>query len=211
MPGSRDLPEPRRPDPLPWEKQKGESRQAFANFAHYRDLGPHRSLAKAAHDLGKAVGTLTEQSRKYAWGERSDAYDAMVDRRLRDEQETERMRLARVHSGAAASMLGKAMQRINGDVRRLQDGSAVTVEAIDANDLDAADVARWLDVSIKWGRVIAGLPTDVVKGTTMVAGSDLERIVRDVVAIAERHLDEARQQRFFGDLDRYFQTGSLPW
>ena len=37
-----------------WERQDGETAQAFQAFAEYRDMGAERSLAKVAQKLGKS-------------------------------------------------------------------------------------------------------------------------------------------------------------
>ena len=45
----------RRPEPeaaLPWERQKGETPQAFEAFSIYRDMGSSRSTAKVGRKLG---------------------------------------------------------------------------------------------------------------------------------------------------------------
>jgi hypothetical protein len=44
-------------DQVSWERQKGESQQAFQAFVAYRDMGSDRSAAKVGRRLGRPVGT----------------------------------------------------------------------------------------------------------------------------------------------------------
>src|SRR5712671_511852 len=67
-----------------WERQPLESRQAFAAFCLYRDLGPTRSLdASYRHYKGKeqatAPGTWRQWCSHFAWPRRATAYDDHLD------------------------------------------------------------------------------------------------------------------------------------
>ena len=44
---------PQNAPPEVWERQEGETAQAFQAFAAYRDMGAERSLAKVAQKVGK--------------------------------------------------------------------------------------------------------------------------------------------------------------
>lgn len=200
------MPEPER---LPWERQKGETAAAFHNFALYRDLGPHRSLSKAALDSTRSVKTLKDQSAKYGWVERAEAYDDHVDARLREERETERIRLERTHFGAGAAILGVALRRLNGAPAGMsQNGEPIEpVERLDPNTLDAGDVARLLETGVRVQRISSGLPTDLVKGATAVAASDVVRMANDLIEIASRFIDEERQARYYSELQAYLDSG----
>lgn len=63
----------------PWTKRDTETTKAHSAFIIYRDLGPQRSLQKAANDYyGKAganVGQLERWSSQHAWVKRVAAYD----------------------------------------------------------------------------------------------------------------------------------------
>jgi hypothetical protein len=82
----------------PWERQPGESEQAFRTFARYRDLGVgERSMPRLASDL---VGETPDNSRKpesvqrqlerwssaHHWQERCQAWDRGEDARHLEEQ-----------------------------------------------------------------------------------------------------------------------------
>jgi hypothetical protein len=134
-----------------WEKLPRESRQAFANFAHYRDLGPYRSVAKAAKDLNKSVGTLAAQSRTYRWVERTELYDDDLDARLRAEREGELMRAERQEAQLGRAMTTLAARKILGDPQN-------NVTAIDANTLDASEAAMLAEKGIRIRRLAMGQP-----------------------------------------------------
>ncbi len=64
----------------PWDRIDGETMAAFEAFVIYRDLGPGRSLSKAAQPLAKTAGTLAEWSAKYSWATRAQAWDDHLDK-----------------------------------------------------------------------------------------------------------------------------------
>jgi hypothetical protein len=84
---------PDKPDNRPaWSLQLGESAESFADFVVYRDLGPYRSLAEVQRLKGKpkkgrkkatvkrqASGCMKRRSKRWKWGDRVAAWDAMLD------------------------------------------------------------------------------------------------------------------------------------
>src|SRR5262245_44078808 len=70
--------------PALWERQRGESRRAFAAFGAYRDYGPRRSLAKVARKIGKSTALLERWSRRWAWVRQATAWDDTCDARRLD-------------------------------------------------------------------------------------------------------------------------------
>ncbi len=76
---------------LAWERQDGESSQAFAAFVLYRDLGPHRSLLKAYQrhkpDAELLAGLWSEWSARWRWLDRALAYDDHCDAQRRKVRE----------------------------------------------------------------------------------------------------------------------------
>ncbi|MFF0625137.1 hypothetical protein [Streptomyces sp. NPDC004296] len=96
----------------PWERQEGESHQAFEAFAAYRDLGPARSVTKVARELDKSRTLLGRWSRQYAWVMRAAAYDREQDRLFLAEQAQARREIARRHAKLAQAVQSKAVARL---------------------------------------------------------------------------------------------------
>lgn len=61
-----------------WRPEEGETAKAFAAFEVYRELGPERTLQKAAESYYGSTANLRqiqEWSRKFDWVERARGYD----------------------------------------------------------------------------------------------------------------------------------------
>ena len=74
---------------LPFEQQPRESQRAFAAFRAYLELGPERSLAGVAKQVGKGKRQMEKWSRRWSWGERITAYGshmAELERRAIEDQ-----------------------------------------------------------------------------------------------------------------------------
>lgn len=81
-------------EPNPWEQQSGETSRQWRAFVAYRDLGPVRSIDKAAavlkpeHKRSKrvATGRLFEWSAANRWVERAAAWDRHVAARAAEKE-----------------------------------------------------------------------------------------------------------------------------
>ena len=69
----------------PWERQQGESAQAFEAFSAYLELGPDRSIRAVGQKLDKSRQQIGKWSSRWRWQERIRAYDNEL---LRQEFET---------------------------------------------------------------------------------------------------------------------------
>ncbi|GAA1919621.1 hypothetical protein [Streptantibioticus ferralitis] len=125
----------------PWERQSGESPQAFEAFAVYRDLGPARSVTKVAQELDKSRTLLGRWSRQYAWVMRAAAYDREQDRLFVAEQKQARRDVARRHAKLAQAFLGKAIARL---------------QALDPRELTPGELLRYFQVAAEVERRAAG-------------------------------------------------------
>ncbi len=78
----------------PWDRQKGESKQAFEAFCVYLGLGFYRSLKETGRELGKSTTLLSRWSAKWGWVERVEAWDREAARREDEERLREAERRA---------------------------------------------------------------------------------------------------------------------
>ena len=137
---------------LPWERQKGETTNAYEAFCVYRDLGVKRSQVKTCEKLGKNSTTISDWSVKYNWVERAAAYDDDQERKEREMMEKERLndikKMRDRHANLAVSMLEKA---------------ARAMQAIPDVEVKASDITRMVDVASKLERISRGDVGDVIE------------------------------------------------
>jgi hypothetical protein len=87
-----------------YERQAGESQQAFAAFVCYRDLSQGRSTRAVAVALGKSARLVHRWCARWAWVERCREYDRHLDRLARKKAEKE---ILAFRARAAAQIRGK--------------------------------------------------------------------------------------------------------
>ena len=137
---------------LLWERQKGETSNAYEAFCVYRDLGVKRNQPKTCEILGKNSTTISEWSVKYNWVERAEAYDDYQERREREMLEKERLndikKMRKRHADLASAMLIKA---------------AKALKTIPDEEIKASDVTRMVDVASKLERISRGDVGEVVE------------------------------------------------
>ncbi|PTM99243.1 hypothetical protein [Streptomyces sp. VMFN-G11Ma] len=152
-----------------WERQSGESVQAFEAFAVYRDLGPARSVTKAARELGKSRSLLGRWSRQFAWVMRAAAYDREQDRLFLAEQAQARRDIARRHAKLAQAVQSKAVARL---------------QTLDPRELSPSELLRYIQVAAEIERravgeaPAAGAGEDRDQGVDVASLSDEERRAR---------------------------------
>jgi len=158
---------PQREPPELWERQDGESAQAFQAFAAYRDMGAERSLAKAAQKLGKSKALMERWSVRWRWVMRADAWDSELDRQSRRELEKGITGMRKNHVNIAKAMLVKALKAL---------------QKIPEDAMTPKDVASMVDVAAKLERISRGEATERTESRTELAGglkvnaADLSRL-----------------------------------
>jgi PAS domain-containing protein len=102
------------PEPELWERQPGESPQAFAAFSCYRDMEPgERAYRKVSAELGKNKALLAKWMRVHHWVERVAAFDADNDRRLIERTHNMRGNAITRHARVASALMGQIVKRIS--------------------------------------------------------------------------------------------------
>jgi len=88
-----------------WERQPGESPEAFEAFALYRDMGIERSTAKVGRRLGKSKTLMDRWSSDHGWVMRAAVWEREQDRKRQQAHFDE---IARVEK-AQAQRVGVAL------------------------------------------------------------------------------------------------------
>lgn len=96
----------------PWERQKGESAQAFAAFLVYLQMGPDRSITKVVQELNKSRAIIGRWSSDNSWVERCRAWDNHLQREARKAAVAEIRDMTRRHITMARALQGAAAQAL---------------------------------------------------------------------------------------------------
>lgn len=135
-------------DLKPWERQPGETPKQWEAFVLYRDMGSERSIQKVADALGKTKPNLGLWSRNNHWVDRSNAWDAEVDRLNRLQQVKDIKKMREKHTAIASAMLVKAAQALN---------------QIPVDDIKASDVSKMVAVASELERISRGDVGEVIE------------------------------------------------
>lgn len=96
----------------PWERQKGESAQAYEAFSIYLGMGAERSLSAVAKQLSKSLPLIKRWSREKEWQERIRAYDNDIEKQARKKVIADRKAMTERHIGIAMQLQKKALEAL---------------------------------------------------------------------------------------------------
>lgn len=193
----------------PWERRTGEPLPAFHAFCHYRDLGTERSLTKAwaAHQgicrkamvggksatLPPVPGSWTRWSSYWDWVARCEAYDADVDKQIREQLQAKILQRRGEHLEQLA-MLRTALMLPGGMVlTRLKDDP---VFRDSLRSMSAEDLLTLM------ARAAAVLPT-IVTAERLVMGEATERAATadaDMEGIAQKAIEDPETAKLVNQL-----------
>ena len=151
-------------DFVPYERLADEGSQAWASFVVYRDMGPARSLAKAARELGKSKATLEAFSVNHDWVARAASWDAELDRIRREELREAQRKMVREHARVASIVRAKATEAMEGTCF-----------------LDPDQAIKWLMAAVKIEQTSIGLPTERT-AVTLESTKDADAIYFDALS-----------------------------
>lgn len=93
----------------PWERQKGESAQAFEAFFLYLEMGADRSIRAVSQELGKSKTLIDRWSRTHNWVERCRAWDNHIQHEAKKATITEVRNMTKRHVTMAQQIQNAAM------------------------------------------------------------------------------------------------------
>jgi len=96
----------------PWERQQGESEQAWEAFLTYRDMDPPRKVQAVASKLSKSRQQITKWKSAWSWEERARAYDNQIDREVKEKVVDDRQEMRERHIYIAKSLQKKALDAL---------------------------------------------------------------------------------------------------
>lgn len=107
----------------PWERQEGESGQAYEAFCAYRDMGANRTLRAVAAGLGKSVALISRWGTDHRWVSRTEAWDSMPARAVADAYAEMARDIAEQHR----ALSDKLMRKLSRNLDLLPDGQDPTM------------------------------------------------------------------------------------
>ena len=96
----------------PWERQPGESGEAWASFCEYRDTTGRRSVRKVCEKQAKSRGIVNRWCIRWKWVERALAWDDEVDRVGRNAFLKTVEKHAKLHADLAQMVIVKAAKKL---------------------------------------------------------------------------------------------------
>ena len=150
----------------PWERQQGETAQAFAAFCVYRDMGPDRSIVKAVKQMGRKPGykTVCEKwSRQHRWVDRAYAWEVEKDRITRETELNELKDMRRRHLTQAMALQGKAAQRL---------------QALHSEELTPYLALAYIQEGTKLERLARGEPESIIEERRKLDDRDREIVAK---------------------------------
>jgi len=107
--------------PDPWERQKGESEQAYYAFQLYRDQSSPRGYSRVVSELGKSKTLIHRWGSRWSWRERARMWDRELEEQARAEQIKETRAMGRRQARDAQALQLVLMAPVEQALRRLND------------------------------------------------------------------------------------------
>lgn len=135
----------------PWERQQGESSQAYSAFRHFLDAGELRQLKSTASAMERSTRLIEKWAHNYRWHDRVLAWDQFTSRLDAAERRQKIAAMRRKHAGLAADLLQKV-------------GEAI--KTLDADDLSAGNIIKMLEKGTAVERLALEEPTHAASQPT---------------------------------------------
>lgn len=99
-------------EPCLWERQEGESGQAWEAFSLYRDLGEKRTVTEVVRQLQKSRSLIDRWKVRWYWEKRVLAYDNYLSKEALAEAVKEKREMSKRHLSISAHLQKFAMDAL---------------------------------------------------------------------------------------------------
>lgn len=176
----------------PWNRLPHEGKARFDHFVYYRDLGPSRTFAQTARDIGLAVGSVQSMAKEYNWKDRVLAFDQHEDRIYQIRRQLAIKEMADRHGDLIVETLAGLSLPLKALMERFENDPDQLMA-----DLDKQSTKKLIDLVARTSRLMPnlmsaerlarGMPTEIVQAeTTINVKQQIDRDgIADVVATLE--------------------------
>lgn len=127
-----------RDEPLLWERQIGESEQAWEAFLTFRDMGSKRSVHGVCEALSKSRPLISRWKARWYWEDRCRAYDNELQRQAFRDAVKERKKMNERHINLSL---------------RLQKAAFDALEKKDFSDMSDRDISSFVRIAAELERI----------------------------------------------------------
>ncbi len=152
---------PYKPD-KPWERQKGESGQAYEAFALYRDIGKSRTVSAVVKRLEKSRSLLDRWKARWNWEERVTAYDNEIERQAKEQVIKDRKTMLDRHVKIAMQVQKKALEALG---------------KLSVDDMTPKDIKEYIRMATDLERLSRSLEVDSQEAEDTKQGTSLADVI----------------------------------
>lgn len=180
----------------PWDKQPNETARRYGYFCIFRDLGPTRTLVRAASDLSMSYGHTRDTASTYRWSERATAWDIDKERLARAKFAERRLKAMEADAQILDMMVAKFAKAMRerpeedftpGELVRMGDVAMRHRRALygDATAVVTVQGPEGSPLSIELADYTTMSPSDRIKATADLAADVLRRSAAAATATEE--------------------------
>lgn len=149
-----------------WERQQGESPQAYEAFATYRDMGAERSTAKVSRELGKTKALMDRWSSRWKWVERARAWDNELARKAKEAATKKVKDMTGRHINIAMQLQKKALEAL---------------EVLNVAEMSPKDIKEFIKAATELERANRLAEAELGKDGRSTSADDAPRSLADAI------------------------------
>ncbi len=139
-------------DPDPWDRLLQETSEEYLAFVTYRNMGPKRTFAQTARELGISAGKVSIMKAEHRWDERVSAWDYYQEKIYQAELAEYSRQMARTHLEIAQEAMSAVRAPIQALISKIETNPDLLEEAFEPKDL-----ARLIKLGQDSAKILPGL------------------------------------------------------